>query len=195
MNPTSMVGWISNNAKLNLKAVDGNEMFMGLTKTSGLDLIQNCDLPPPMKVFTGSADKTIVSSMNRICSMMAREDQENSDELFDMCRGDGDQNYGKLELLKALRLSQTRAREAENKAEKLAKEKECLSNALLSEAQELFAYRQWVRLLELKVSKLHSQFADQEHQECCGCETWIVALALCLGIAGVGFAFGSRYLY
>ncbi|PRQ16376.1 hypothetical protein RchiOBHm_Chr7g0183551 [Rosa chinensis] len=32
---------------------------------------------------------------------------------------------------------------------------------------------------------------EQEYQECCGCETWIVALALCLGIAGVGFA----YLY
>ncbi|XP_062007282.1 uncharacterized protein LOC133724539 [Rosa rugosa] len=190
-----MAGWISNNAKMNLKAVDGNEMFQGLSKSAGLDLIQNCDLPPPMKVFTGSADKTVVSSMNRICSMMAREDHENSHELIDMYRGDGDQNYGKLELLKALRLSQTRAREAEKKAEKLAKEKECLSNALLAEAKELFAYRQWVRLLELKVSKLHSQLAEQEHQECCGCETWIVALALCLGIAGVGFAFGSRYLY
>ncbi|KAM5577141.1 hypothetical protein ABKV19_007809 [Rosa sericea] len=195
MNPASMAGWISNNAKMNLKAVDGNEMFQGLSKSAGLDLIQNCDPPPPMKVFTGSADKTVVSSMNRICSMMAREDHENSHELIDMYRGDGDQNYGKLELLKALRLSQTRAREAEKKAEKLAQEKECLSNALLAEAKELFAYRQWVRLLELKVSKLHSQFAEQEHQECCGCETWIVALALCLGIAGVGFAFGSRYLY
>ncbi|KAL6220125.1 hypothetical protein ACLB2K_007882 [Fragaria x ananassa] len=179
-----MAGWISSNAKMNQKAVDGNEMFLGLSKSTGLDLIQNCDLPPPMKVFTGFADKTVVSSMNRICNMMTGEDHENSHELIDLGRGDGgDQNSGKLELLKALRLSQTRARGAEKKAEKLAKEKECLSNALLAEAKELFAYRQWVRVLELKVSKLHSQYAEQEHQDCYGCETWIVALALCLGIA------------
>ncbi|XP_050371250.1 uncharacterized protein LOC126789166 [Argentina anserina] len=195
MNPISMAGWISNNAKVHYKAVDANEMFLGLPKSAGLDLIQNCDLPPPMKVFTGSADKTVVSSINRICSMTTPEDHENSHELTDMYGRDGRQNYEKLELLKALRLSQTRAREAEKKAEKLAREKECLSNDLLAEAKELFAYRQWVRLLELKVSELHSQFAEQEHQECCGCETWIVALALCLGFAGVGFAFGSRYLY
>ncbi|VVA35186.1 PREDICTED: transmembrane [Prunus dulcis] len=222
ISPISMAGWTSNNPKLNPKAVDGNEMLKGLNltpvshKSFGLDLIQNCDLPPPMKVFTGSDNKTVLSSMNRACSMSMTQEDDNRDE-FDMCgnRGDGGENE-KLELLKALRLSQTRAREAEKKAEKLGKEKDCLSDALLAEARELFAYRQWVRLLELKVSKLESQWAEQEEEgsflggRSKGLEeqsvkegdegengdgiSWIVALALCFGIAGVGFAFGCRYL-
>ncbi|KAM1052879.1 hypothetical protein ACFX2I_000406 [Malus domestica] len=206
-----MAGWISNNTKSNPKAVDGNEMFLGLTavshKTAGLHLIQNCDLPPPSKLFTGSG-QTVVSSMKGVCRV--NSDRDNDDHTDDQCDTDGNQIDGeneKLELLKALRLSQTRAREAENKSERLEKEKDRLSNALLVEAKELFAYKQWVRLLELQVSRLQSHWAEEDNNKAsCGCGrskgdddgdgiTWVVALALCFGIAGVGFAFGCRFLY
>ncbi|XP_068319692.1 uncharacterized protein [Pyrus communis] len=205
-----MAGQISNNTKLNPKAADGNEMFLGLTavshKTAGLHLIQNCDLPPPAKLFTG-LDQTVVSSMKRICSVNSDRDDDHRNDQFDMDGNRIDGENEKLELLKALRLSQTRAREAEKKAERLGKEKDCLANALLAEAKELFAYRQWVMLLELQVSKLQSHWAEQgSDQASCSCGrskggdggdgiTWVVALALCFGIAGVGFAFGCRYLY
>jgi hypothetical protein len=153
MKASAMAGWASNNQKLNSKALDGNEMVMGLevSQKPGVDLMQNCDLPPPTKVFTGS-DTTVVSSMNRILSVTGKEDDNEEFHVYIS----GSENE-KLELLKALRLSQTRAREAEKKAATLVKERDCVSNAFLQEATQLFAYRQWVRLLELQVTKLQSQ--------------------------------------
>lgn len=219
MKLSEMAVWPSNNPKSMIsKGVDGNDMMlMGMTVSQktvvGVDLMQNCDLPPPMKVFAGSDNKTVISSMNRICRMMGPED-ENDDEDLSLSRYGGGKN-DKLELLKALRLSQTRAREAEKKAAILAKERDCLENALLQEAKELFAYRQLVRLLELQVSYLNSKWVQGEKQGgLCGCEcdsstsmkegdeeddsesiTQIMSLALCLGIAGVGFVYGCRYLF
>lgn len=165
---------------MNSRATDWDMMINHLVSPkSGPELMQNCDLPPPMKVFTAS-EKVIPSPINRICK----------DE--------------KLELLKALRLSQTRAREAEKKAASLSKEKDLISNAMLKESLRLFAYRQWVRLLEIQVSGRHWQGKNEGKQFCCCDEwekregddhsgmPWLVALAICLGIAGVGFSFGCR---
>lgn len=208
-----MAGWGLNNQKLSSKALDGNELVMGLevSQKPGIELMQNCDLPPPMKVFTGS-DKTVISSMNRIFGVVGKEDDN---EEFNVYRGGGASE--KLELLKALRLSQTRAREAEKKAAALVKERDCLSKALLEEASQLFAYRQWVRLLELQVSKSQSRWVEQHnHQkgreiggskavegllnegdgaDDGGGVSWFMALAFCLGIIGVGFAFSYRYVF
>lgn len=199
--------WASNNQKLNSKALDGNEMVMGfeVSQKPGVDLMQNCDLPPPTKVFTGP-DTTVVSSMNRILSMTGKEDDNEEFHVY-VSGGEND----KLELLKALRLSQTRAREAEKKAATLVKERDCVSNALLEEATRFFAYRQWVRLLELQVTKLQSQKQkDCSYGGSKGAEgllkegdggedgsgvTWFMALAFCLGFVGVGFVFGCRYLF
>lgn len=196
------------------KAVEyGNEILMGLgvsqkmgpTSAVGFDLMQNCDLPPPLKVFMGP-EKTIVSSSvnyaTRLLSpMMAKEENDKNDDFDnddDVYRNDVvGVSYDKLELLKALRLSQTRAREAEKKAKALAKEKDRLSKALVDEAKVLFAHRHWVRLLELQVSSLCSKSKpdhhdhDQDHDHGDGCITWVVALAFCLGIA----AFGCRYWF
>ncbi|PON47360.1 hypothetical protein TorRG33x02_323650 [Trema orientale] len=198
---------------MNYKAVEyGNEMLMGLGAAShkmgpavGFDLMQNCDLPPPLKVFMGP-EKTIVSSSMKygpfspIQKGIVNREEENDNNEFDddVYRNDvvGD-SYDKLELLKALRLSQTRAREAEKKAKVLAKEKDCLSRALVDEAKVLFAHRQWVRLLELQVSSLCSKSKADHHDEDRdrdrdhGCITWVMALAFCLGIA----AFGCSYLF
>lgn len=203
-----MASWAPSNPKFNYKAVIGNEMgFRVSHKSIGLDLVQNCDLPPPLKVVTGS-DKTIPSSMNRIRSMMGKEDHHE----FNIYRCEENDN---LQLLKALRLSQTRAREAEKKAATLELEINSLSNALLEEARKLFGYRQWVKFLELQISKLNSKWVQQEKHACFGCQkskgvklimeeegggddeggdSWMFALALCLGTAGVGFVFSCRLL-
>ena len=66
-------------------------------------------------------------------------------------------------------MSQTRAREAERKVAGLAEEKERISNALMKDSLQLFGYRQWMRLLEIQVSKLQSQLLKQEKNShlCC----------------------------
>lgn len=190
----------SNNQKLNSKALDGNEMVMGVevSQKPGVDLMQNCDLPPPMKVFTGS-DTTVVSSMNRILSVTNTGKEDDNDEFHVYISGGENE---KLELLKALRLSQTRAREAEKKAAALVKERDCVSNALLEEATQLFAYRQWVRLLELQVTQKQKGcgygglLKEEDHGGEGGSGvTWFMAFAFCLGFVGVGFVFGCRYLF
>ncbi|KAF5738013.1 hypothetical protein HS088_TW13G00906 [Tripterygium wilfordii] len=185
-----MAGWASNNQKLSAGVMNEYDVVWKpkFSQKFGVELMQNCDLPPPQKVFSGS-DETVISSMNRVCGMMGRED---------------DGEYEKLELLKALRLSQTRAREAERRAESLAKEKDFIANVLIKESLELFACRQWVKLLEVQVLMLQPHRQRPEKMGCrWGSEeegdddgegiSWIVALAICLGIAGVGVAFGCRY--
>ncbi|OMO73042.1 hypothetical protein COLO4_27300 [Corchorus olitorius] len=186
-----------------------NDMMLGglISHKSGIDFMQNCDLPPPSKVFTG-LEKAVGFSMNRVCTMGRENDHKDDQIQFLGYRNEVDhQQDEKLELLKALRLSQTRAREAERKAASLVEEKERISNAFMKDSLQFFAYRQWVRLLEIQVSKLQSQLVKQEKQERKGLleegneggngdeMSWLVALALCLGIASVGFAFGCRYLF
>uniref|UniRef100_A0A6N2KUU8 Uncharacterized protein n=1 Tax=Salix viminalis TaxID=40686 RepID=A0A6N2KUU8_SALVM len=210
-----MAGWpATNNQKMSSRAAKENDMWLGplLSPNSGTDLLQNCDLPPPLKVFSWS-DRTVISSMSRGFSMTGREHDRVD---FDVYGGCGGENYEKLELLKALRLSQTRAREAERKAASLVKEKDCVATAFLRESFHLFVHRQWVRLLEFQVLQAQTQRVQQEKKFCCKCgrseeandhseeeeegpcdgsrESWIgVALTFCMGIVGLGLAFGWCY--
>ncbi|XP_057496724.1 uncharacterized protein LOC130781542 [Actinidia eriantha] len=175
-----------------------NPNFGGLERErSGLGLMQNCDLPPPVKVFAGP-DKVVLSPMTRVYNTVV-EGGEND--------GLGCSENEKLELLKALRLSQTRAREAEKKAASLTKERDCLRRVLLEDSLWLFGYRQLVKLLELQLSRVQGQGQKgQFYSGCCRSNeeedgkdaagmTWFVAWTLCLGIAGVGFAIGCRYIF
>lgn len=200
-----------------------NNQVMGFTvshKPAGLDLMQNCDLPPPSKVFMGP-DKSVILSMNRICNNIeGKEEEEDSKHYgaYGVENGgdDDDDERDKMELLKALQASQTRAREAEKKAAVLSKEREGLSIALLEEAMQFFAYRQRVRLLELQVLNLQSLWLQQQpaamsscyaklpegdvtgspDEDCHGEETtsvtWVLALIFSLGI-GVATALTCRY--
>lgn len=169
-----------------------NPRLKGLEGKKGMEMMQNCDLPPPVKVFAGS-DKTVISSMDRICSMMGRDD--------------GASGETNMELWRALHRSQTRARETEKAAAAVAKDRDSLSNALLKESLRLLAYRQWVKLLEFQLSKLQSlqkkdssssvamggssMVDDDGGEEGVGSPvTWIMALAFCLGIA-----FGCKCLF
>ncbi|KAK7306148.1 hypothetical protein VNO77_44070 [Canavalia gladiata] len=176
--------------------------IMGFTvshKPSGFDLMQNCDLPPPSKVFMGLADKSVMLSMNRIYDIAGKEEEDQDSKqhsgsggVYRILNGDDDER----ELLKALQASQTRAREAEKKAAVLRKERDDLSMALLEEAMHLFAYRQQARLLELQVLNLqHSLWLQQHpdgHDEETTGVTWVLALVLSLGI-GVTTALACRY--
>ncbi|KAI3719550.1 hypothetical protein L6452_20452 [Arctium lappa] len=56
----------------------------------------------------------------------------------------------KSKILEALRHSQTRAREAENAAKEAHAEKEQVVKLLFRQASQLFAYRQWLHLLQLE---------------------------------------------
>ncbi|KAL2528005.1 hypothetical protein Fot_20606 [Forsythia ovata] len=186
-----MAGWLAANHKSKRTDID-----MGFTFSykSGLDLVQNCDLPPPIKLFAGPVNK-----IGKVAG------QEVVDDEVLMSK---DSEDGKFEILKALRLSQTRAREAERKCSVLLKEREALSNLLLDESLRLFAYQQWVRLLEFQVSKLErEQRTESLKSDAGGIPRWedygegsssmkrYAAAAFCLAIAGMGLAIGCSYIF
>ncbi|XP_021719840.1 uncharacterized protein LOC110687460 [Chenopodium quinoa] len=196
-----------NQQMFNVKGFDENELMMGfmLSQKPGNDLIQNCDLPPPTKVFSGLPDNvTVISPMNRKKVQTFVGDHDHGDE-FDV----GDRKMG---LLKALRLSQTRAREAEAKYAAITKERDALACAVVQDSMQIFAYRQFVKLLEFQVTQLQQQQKQQQQQVICdhgkrkqGDEggdgsgsnglTLLITMAFCLGIAGVGIAVGCKYFY
>lgn len=166
-----------------------------LTQKSGINLMQNCDLPPPLKVFPGNDMMVVLQSKKRICSMTPQKEEN--------VYGASGFSNEKLELLKALRLSQTRAREAERRAAVLREERDAISNALLHESSRLIVYRHWVKLLELQVSTLRRQHQEpicggtikkKDDNEGGGSMVWIVALALGFSIASLGFTFGGPTL-
>ncbi|CAJ1854741.1 unnamed protein product [Sphenostylis stenocarpa] len=181
--------------------------IMGFTvslKPLGFDLVQNCDLPPPSKFFMGP-DKRVMLSTNRTYDITGKGEEEDSKQSRAYRMENGDDERNKMELLKALQASQTRAREAEKKAAFLKKERDGLSMVLLGEAMHLFAYRQQVRLLELQV--LHLQQSHWLHQQTEGdvgsskgvgheeestSVAWVLALVLSLGI-GVSTALACRH--
>lgn len=174
-------------------------------------LIQNCDLPPPMKVFSGSHDnKTSVlpTSIQRIkkkktFSLMGNYHDHHEETI--------EESDGNLGILKALRLSQTRAREAGAKCAAISKERDLLAFAFMEDSMQIFAYRHLVRLLEVEVSRLQKRSSgcgrrekvEEEEEEAegenggsgSGGFKWIMAMALCFGIAGFGFALGCKYNY
>ncbi|XP_045812056.1 uncharacterized protein LOC123906234 [Trifolium pratense] len=182
---------------------------------AGFDLMQNCDLPPPSKVFRGP-DKTVILSMNRVCNISGKEEESDRKHYGTYRLENGNDEKDKVELLKALEASQTRAREAEKMAAILRKERDGLSIALLEEAMQLFACRQMVRLIELQVLNLQPLWLQQQpamsmsgcyarstegavglpgeegHDEETTCVTWVLALIFSLGI-GVATALAWRY--
>ncbi|CAI9109556.1 OLC1v1009396C1 [Oldenlandia corymbosa var. corymbosa] len=165
----------------------------------GFDLMQNCDLPPPMKVYAGQ-EKTIVSPPMNI--VYGTYDDDGKKEEKGLNNKDEKYEDEKLELLKALRLSQTRAREAEKKAAALCKEKDDLADFLLRQSMDLFAYKQWVRMMELEVGRVSKQDRGRIKEKSDPDEVnwsefndggagqsmkWLVAVtAICMSIAGVG---------
>lgn len=172
---------------------DKDELALLVAKKS-LDRIENCDLPPPMKVHVsvdplaclGRSDDTVKLSTssfdtnlngliyNHVChavhsNTFERIDRKSTsyDETsysYETCSmiDDFDVDSSKVGLLEALCHSQTRARKAELAAQKAHNEKEHVVNLFLEQASHLFAYKQWVKLLQLE--SLHLQLKVKEHQ-------------------------------
>ncbi|KAL2345919.1 hypothetical protein Fmac_007204 [Flemingia macrophylla] len=81
------------------------------------------------------------------------EDVKKSQQTFD---GDA----SKAQLMEALCHSQTRAREAEEAAKKAYAEKEHIVTLIFKQASQLFAYKQWLQLLQLET--LCSQIKNKD---------------------------------
>ncbi|KAL8476241.1 hypothetical protein ACS0TY_028777 [Phlomoides rotata] len=164
-----------------------------LSPKSTLNLMQNCDLPPPIKLFSGH-EGILLSSISKIYSMGGVEVEN------EHIRMDEDD---KLEILKALRLSQTRAREAERKVRVVSEEKNTLSNLIVDETMRVYAHRLWINMLEFEVMKLQIQQKEntESYNSSCNCDEsnssqkWCTAIAFCLAIAGMSFAFGCTYVF
>ncbi|TVU05488.1 hypothetical protein EJB05_48654 [Eragrostis curvula] len=140
------------------------------------DLLQNCDLPPPAKLFGP------VPTLQRLESA-AGADQK-------AAAGGGDNES----LLRALRLSQSRAREAEEKLAAAGASNGDLAALLVRDSVALSAHRRWVMMLEAENSLLRGAEPDPDDGGGGGgVAAWWVALAVCVGIAGVGLALG-RFL-
>ncbi|XP_020104031.1 uncharacterized protein LOC109721040 [Ananas comosus] len=102
-------------------------------------------------------------------------------------------------LLRALRLSQTRAREAEEKASHVGEENKAAAAVLFKEFLRLSAHRRWVKLLEAEVTMLREKrmrrIMEEEGRENDGMPhvEWYLAFALCLGVGVVGFVFWDKF--
>ncbi|KAF7046204.1 hypothetical protein CFC21_055254 [Triticum aestivum] len=132
-------------------------------RPSPADLLLNCDLPPPAKLFG-----PLPTLLHRL------ESAAGADK-----KGDG----GNDELRRALRLSQSRAREAE---QKLAATNGGLAALLVRDSVLLSAHRRWVMMLEAENTALRAAGAEPEDDE--GedgprqsvAAAWWVALAVCV---------------
>lgn len=154
------------------------------------DLLQNCDLPPPAKLFGP------LPTLQRLESAAGADNHHKG--------SDGGGGGGNDSLLRALRLSQSRAREAEEKLAAAGASNGGLAALLLRDSAALSAHRRWVMMLEAENSVLRAgrgaapggaEPGEGEDGGAVGvAAAWWVALAVCVGIAGVGLALGNLLL-
>ncbi|ESW19322.1 hypothetical protein PHAVU_006G114600 [Phaseolus vulgaris] len=235
--------WIeSDKAEPWWRTSDRDELASFVSQKS-LNHIENCDLPPPQKKHlrgypcarmnnyktkTGSLDSGLMHKnqgpsacegllyfASDKCSSDTpkHEDVKRSQQIFD-------ENPSKAQLMEALCHSQTRAREAEEAAKKAYAEKEHIVTLIFKQASQLFAYKQWLQLLQLetlnnkdqpistlfpvtlpwmsydgRISRKRKQKisnAKQERQANAKCDitTYAVAFALGLSLVGAGLLLG-----
>ncbi|XP_020583666.1 uncharacterized protein LOC110026839 [Phalaenopsis equestris] len=107
------------------------------------------DQAHPLPLTTGKQDSDARSS--NITAAIAPETQQDSAS-----------DPSRTKLLEALCLSQTRARKAELAAQKAYDEKEHIVKLLFKQASHLFAYKQWLQILQLE--SLFLQLRIKDHQ-------------------------------
>ncbi|KAL4562608.1 hypothetical protein LXL04_026636 [Taraxacum kok-saghyz] len=138
------------------------------------DFMENCDLPQPQNrnfktnqkqhEFVTSFD--ISKSQKHQCQNEATMNAD-SGPVSQTLSGDGtveggDMDESKRKLLEALCHSQTRAREAEKAAKQAREEKEHVVKLIFKQASQLFAYKQWLYLLQLE--NLYNQFKTNSNK-------------------------------
>ncbi|KAG9456428.1 hypothetical protein H6P81_000936 [Aristolochia fimbriata] len=167
------------------------KMNFAFSQRASLQLLQNCDLPPPIKVFAEEKETFAKSSTQLQFSPSSKGSRVEA----------LDQPEDKLGLLKALNLSQTRAREAEKKASNLRDEKDRFTTLFWMEASQLRAHRHWVKLLEYEITQLRSQLVlsqkekpreERRDGEEVTPQGWAIALLL---VANFGLAIGCSYFF
>ncbi|ONK69225.1 uncharacterized protein A4U43_C05F20640 [Asparagus officinalis] len=202
-----------------LESLDGNRIF---SSSVGYKLNSSSSYPndyPQHSSITGSSDGKCQSSDgshfpsdseklysgNQSFAPSANDIPENSQT--------SDTNSSRAELLEALRHSQTRAREAEIAAQKAYSEKEHIFKLFFKQASHLFAYKQWLRMLQLESLCLQLRIKEHQistlfpvlpfmphkgdgtkskrkkHKNCSFCK-YAVAFAVGLGLAGAGLLLG-----
>lgn len=115
-------------SSLNQKSETCSSNANGCTSTT---LTSGCSFQDSDKTFSSSESKDSYSSYNKNSNMNS-------------------ESAAKAELLKALCRSQTRAREAEKAAQEACDEKEHILTLFFKQASQLFAYKQWLHVLQLE---------------------------------------------
>ncbi|XP_022878605.1 uncharacterized protein LOC111396396 isoform X1 [Olea europaea var. sylvestris] len=117
-------------------------------------------------------------------------------------------DLSRAQLLEALCHSQTRARDAERLAQEACDEKEHIIDLLFRQASYLFAYRQWLQILQLETVCLQLRKKNlpnstsflprvkrkgrilRTHKQSCNISKCAVAFAVGLSLAGAGLLVG-----
>lgn len=187
------------------------------------DFMENCDLPQPQNrnfkrgsfvanqkqhEFVTSFD--ISKSQKNQCQNEATMNAD-SGPVSPVSTVEGDMDESKRKLLEALCHSQTRAREAEKAAKQAHEEKEHVVKLIFKQASQLFAYKQWLYLLQIE--NLYNQIktppspwqvprkkarrnpsAKRKGRGIPGCKhdlgNYAVAFAVGLGLVGAGLLLG-----
>ncbi|XP_074573231.1 uncharacterized protein LOC141829586 [Curcuma longa] len=199
--------------------IAGKDELSLLVAQKSLQHIENCDLPrssqtvhvPIRKLDAriygtctcGSDDKLFSPGVNMLnesekfySQAQGRKSPSNQTFKHDLSRSN---------LLDALRHSQTRARKAEMEAQKAHDDNEHIIELLFRQASHLFAYRQWLQMLQWQNLLLQHQLKDhsisttmplkgkhkegRKKQKCEICK-FAVALAVGLGLVGAGLFIG-----
>ncbi|XP_026426099.1 uncharacterized protein LOC113322256 isoform X2 [Papaver somniferum] len=146
-----------------------------LVAQKSLEHIENCDLPP---VQNNNARKCSFSP-NSLCKdgifsptpyqkahagISCGVSGENTNKPFstiDNYMTNHECEQSKEQLMEALRHSQTRAREAEKARKKASSEKDHIVELIFKQASDLFAYNQWIQLLQLESTISNKSQVDQ----------------------------------
>ncbi|ESW08505.1 hypothetical protein PHAVU_009G051400 [Phaseolus vulgaris] len=156
----------------------GKDELASLVARKSLEHIENCDLPHPQTNHVSQRppypkgvdhDKILPSSLNQSsdadgyttgistsdCSFQESNKHSSFSQSTDSSSSNkgchiNSENSSMSELLKALCYSQTRAREAEKAAQQAYSEKEHILSLFFRQASQLFAYKQWLNMLQLE---------------------------------------------
>lgn len=89
--------------------------------------------------------------------------RKTNSDLTEAWNTNSESTQSKEQILKALRHSQTRARVAEKAVKKACNEKQHIIELIFRQTSHLFAYNQWIQLLQLET--ICHQFKHQEDQD------------------------------
>ncbi|EYU32264.1 hypothetical protein ABFS82_02G176500 [Erythranthe guttata] len=198
------------------RTADTDELASFVAQRS-IGCIENCDLPRPqntrIKKNDGISCQKLMSAEGQLVS---DTDKRLRDMKTDERMHTSENDMSMAQLMEALRHSQTRAREAETAAKQACALKDDVIKLIFRQASQLFAYKQWLRLLQLEnmyqqlvndkrktqtvsvvfpimlPSKPRSTRKRAKRRSCppCGVGRNAILFALGLGLVGAGFLLG-----